>query len=160
MLHIIQALSEENISQLRKLFREYSCMPGVAPCVEDFAREVSALPGSYAPPDGRLLLAIHQGPENDAEAIGCAALRKLQQEVCEMKRVYVQPAFRGHGAGRKLVEELILQARSIGYARMVLDTLPIMDEAHKLYRSLGFQEIPSYQKNPVPGALFFELTLR
>jgi len=159
MLRIVPALSEEAISQTRNLFREYSRMPGVALCMEDFEREVGALPGSYTPPDGRLLLAIHQNPENREEAIGCAALRKLQQEVCEMKRVYVQPAFRGHGAGRKLVEELVVEARSIGYARIVLDTLPTMGEAHKLYRSLGFREIPAYWNNPIPGVLYFGLEL-
>jgi len=159
MLRIVPAYSEENIAQARNLFREYACMPGVAPCVEDFEREVSALPGSYAPPDGRLLLAFNEGADSAEGAIGCAALRKLHEQVCEMKRVYVRPAFRGHGAGRTMVEELIKEARSMGYKRLLLDTLPIMDKAHKLYRSLEFREIPSYQKNPVPGALFFELAL-
>jgi putative acetyltransferase len=160
MLQIVPALSEEAISQARNLFREYASTRDVAPCVKDFEREVSALPGAYAPPSGRLLLAIHESTENGMEAIGCGALRKLQQEACEMKRLYVRPAFRGHGAGFKLVEELVMEARSIGYTRMVLDTLPTMDKAHKLYRSLGFREIPAYWKNPIPDVLFFELALR
>ena len=159
MLRIVPAISEEAISQVRNLFREYARTPGVAPCVEDFEHEVSALPGLYAPPRGRLLLAMHERPENIAEAVGCAALRELEPEVCEMKRLYVRPTVRGKGAGRKLVEALIMDARSTGYRRMVLDTLPSMQEAHKLYRALGFHEIPPYSKIPIPGALFFEYSL-
>ena len=160
MLRIVPTLSEENLSQARNLFREYAKMPGVAPCVEDFEREVVSLPGLYAPPGGRLLLAMQDSAGNSGEAIGCAALRRFDQEACEMKRLYVRPAFRGQGAARELVKVLIGVARSIGYQRMLLDTLPSMQEAHKLYRTFGFQEIPSYQKNPIPEALFFELTLR
>jgi putative acetyltransferase len=159
MLHIVPALSIEAIGEVQKLFREYALMPGVAPCVEDFEREVSALPGQYAPPRGRLFLAMHERLENIAEAAGCAALRELEPVVCEMKRLYVRPAVRGEGAGRKLVEALIAEARSVGYRRMVLDTLPSMQEAHKLYRALGFREIPPYPKKPIPGALFFEYSL-
>ena len=92
--------------------------------------------------------------------MGCAALRKWEPDACEMKRLYVRPAFRGKGAARELVKELIAEARAIGYKRVVLDTLPSMQDAHKLYRTLGFREIPSYQQNPIPGALFFELALR
>jgi putative acetyltransferase len=160
MLRIVPAQSEQAILQARKLFLEYASTRDVLPCVQDFEREVNALPGVYAPPGGRLMLAIDGSTENAAEAIGCGALRKFQQDACEMKRLYVQPAFRGHGAGRKLVEELISEARSTGYAKMVLDTLPTMDKAHKLYRSLGFREIPAYWNNPIQGVLFFELKLR
>jgi carbonic anhydrase len=160
MLRIVPALSEETLSQARSLFRKYSTMPGVAPCVEDFEREVAALPGSYAPPSGRLLLAVQEISGNPDEPAGCGALRKFDHDICEMKRVFVRPEFRGLGAGRELVVELISEARSIGYQKMLLDTLPPMKEAHKLYRTLGFREISSYQKNPVPGALFFELELR
>jgi len=159
MLRLGPALSREALSQARDLFREYATMPGVAPCIEDFEKEVAALPGAYAPPGGRLLLAIQEIPGNPGEAAGCAALRRLEHDACEMKRLYVRPALRGQGAARELVEELIAEARSIGYQRMLLDTLPSMKEAHKLYRTLGFREIPSYQKNPIPGALFFELLL-
>jgi ribosomal protein S18 acetylase RimI-like enzyme len=88
------------------------------------------------------------------------ALRKFEEDVCEMKRLYVRPAFRGKGAARELIQSLIAEARTIGYQAMLLDTLPSMREAHKLYRALGFREIPSYQKNPIPGALFFEFRLR
>jgi len=160
MLRVVPSVSEATLSQARNLFREYAIMPGVAPCVEDFEREVVSLPGLYAPPGGRLLLAMQGGAGNPGVAIGCAALRRFDQEACEMKRLYVRPAFRGQGAARELVKVLIGVARSIGYQRMLLDTLPSMQEAHKLYRTFGFQEIPSYQKNPIPEALFFELTLR
>jgi GNAT superfamily N-acetyltransferase len=160
VLRIVPVLSEETLSQARNLFREYATMPGVAPCIEDFEKEVASLPGAYAPPDGRLLLAIQESPGNPGEASGCAALRRLEQDACEMKRLYVRPAFRGGRVGQGLVRELIAEARSIGYRRMLLDTLPSMKEAHQLYRTLGFREIPSYQKNPIPGALFFELALR
>jgi ribosomal protein S18 acetylase RimI-like enzyme len=159
MLRIVPAQSEEAISRVRDLFREYGAMPGVAPCLEDFEREVISLPGRYAPAAGRLLLAIQENPVNPEEVIGCVAMRRIAQDVCEMKRLYVRPAFRGQGAARELAKELIAEARSIGYERMLLDTLPSMQEAHKLYRTLGFREISSYQKNPIPGALFFELRL-
>jgi putative acetyltransferase len=160
MLRIVPALSEGTLSQARNLFREYASTLGVEVCLGDFERELAFLPGLYAPPDGRLMLAIDLSPGNPGEAIGCAALRKWEQDAGEMKRLYVRPAFRGKGAARELVKELIAEARSIGYKRMVLDTLPSMEGAHKLYRTLGFREIPSYQQNPIPGALFFELVLR
>ena len=160
MLRVVPSVSEATLSQARNLFREYAMMPGVAPCVEDFEREVVSLPGLYAPPGGILLLAMQDSAGNSREAIGCAALRRFDQEACEMKRLYVRPTYRGSGAGRELVSSLIAEARAIGYKRMLLDTLPSMEEAHKLYRTLGFREIPSYQKNPIPEALFFELTLR
>jgi putative acetyltransferase len=159
-MHIAPALLEPAISDVRKLFREYSLMPGVVQCLDDFEREVASLPGAYAPPAGRLLLAVEDGSESARDAIGCVALRKLEQDTCEMKRLYVRPEFRGKGAARKLVEGLIAEAGSIGYRRIVLDTLPSMEAAHKLYRTLGFREIPPYPKKPIPGALFFELPLR
>jgi putative acetyltransferase len=159
MLRIIPVLSKETLLLTRDLFHEYAALPGVAPCVEDFEKEVASLPGFYAPPSGRLLLAMQESPGSPDEAAGCAALRKLDQDSCDMKRLYVRPAFRGAGAGRELVKELIVEARSIGYRRMLLDTLPSMNEAHKLYRTFGFREISPYQKNPIPGALFFELPL-
>jgi ribosomal protein S18 acetylase RimI-like enzyme len=160
MLHIVAALSEETLSQAQALFLEYGRMPGVAPCVQDFEREVAALPGSYAPPAGRLRLAISDPPGNAESAAGCVALRSWKQDACEMKRLYVRPAFRGQGAGRELVKEVIDQARSQGYARILLDTLPTMHEAHRLYRALGFRQIAAYHTNPLPGALYFELSLQ
>jgi putative acetyltransferase len=160
MLRIVPAQSEKAISRARDLFREYGAIPGVAPCLEDYEREVVSLPGRYAPATGRLLLALEESPGNPEETVGCVALRKFEEDVCEMKRLYVRPAFRGKGAARELIQSLIAEARTIGYQAMLLDTLPSMQEAHQLYRALGFREIPSYQKNPIPGALFFEFRLR
>ena len=160
MIRTMPALSEETIAQARKLFREYSSTIGVEVCLGDFERELASLPGLYAPPGGRLLLAFDESRGIPGEAIGCGALRKFEAEDCELKRLYVRQAFRGQGAARGLMKELIAEARSIGYKRMLLDTLPPMEAAHKLYRSLGFHDIPAYQKNPIPGSLFFELKLR
>lgn len=156
---VIPALSEEDVTQARNLFREYASTREIMPCLEDFERELASLPGSYSPPGGRLLLAIENGQPAAGQAAGCVGLRRFGQDSCEMKRLYVRPAFRGKGAGRMLVEKLIGDARSIGYARMVLDTLPTMREAHTLYRNMGFHEIPPYWKNPIPGVLYFELVL-
>lgn len=160
MVHIIPATSAENIAQVQELFREYARIPGVAPCVEDFECEVVSLPGLYAPPAGTLLLALEDGsgviPRG---AVGCAGLRRWDESACEMKRLYVRPEFRGCGAGCALVNEVIAAARSLDYKRMLLDTLPSMQKAHDLYRSLGFREIAPYSKKPILGALFFELSL-
>lgn len=161
MLKIIPATSKENIADVQELFREYARIPGVAPCVEDFEREVAALPGLYAPPGGTLLLAFEDGtgvvPRG---AVGCVGLRRWDQHACEMKRLYVRPEFRDCGAGCALVNEVIAAGRSLGYQKMLLDTLPSMLKAQELYRSLGFREIAAYSKKPIPGALFFELDLR
>ncbi len=157
LFRIVPALSADTIAQARTLFREYASAIGAEVCLVDFDRELVSLPGLYAPPSGRLLLAFQENPGSPGEAMGCAAIRKFEQDTCELKRLYVRAALRGQGAGRELVKELIAEARSIGYRKMVLDTLPSMQEAHKLYRTLGFHEIPAYQKNPIPGALFFEL---
>jgi putative acetyltransferase len=159
MQRIIRAISTEEIRQVQELFREYALMPGVAPCVEDFEREVVGLPGLYAPPGGTLLLAVNENAQNSSAAAACVALRPWGEHACEMKRLYVRPAFRGSGAGRVLVKEVIAAARFIGFEKILLDTLPSMQAAHELYKSLGFRQIPPYQQKPIPGALFFELTL-
>lgn len=159
MQRIIQAISTEQIAQVQELFREYARMPGVAPCVDDFEREVVGLPGPYAPPKGTLLLAIEENTQNSSAAAGCVALRPWADRACEMKRLYVRPAFRGSGAGRVLVKEVIAAARFIGYEKILLDTLPSMQAAHELYKSLGFRQILPYPPKPIAGALFFELVL-
>jgi putative acetyltransferase len=159
MLRIVPALSEESIAQARNLFREYASTTGVEVCLGDYERELATLPGLYAPPAGRLLMAMQDDNGNPGEAIGCGAIRALGPGTCELKRLYVRSAFRGNGAARKLVNELIAEARSIGYQKMVLDTLSSMEAAQKLYRTLGFREIPAYHNNPVPDSLFFELLL-
>jgi len=152
---IIQARSAGDITQARELFREYEAWLEVDLCFQSFAKELAELPGKYAPPDGRLLLAM-----NDGQVAGCAALRKIDHGICEIKRLFLRPQFRGKGLGRQLAEAIIREAKQIGYERMRLDTLPPrMNDAIALYRSLGFKEIGAYYDNPVPGLKFMELDL-
>jgi putative acetyltransferase len=154
-MKFVQAQSPEEIEIVRGLFREYAAGLNIDLCFQNFDQEVAGLPGNYAPPLGRLLLAIE-----GEQIAGCIALRSLNDGACEMKRLYVRPEFRGQGLGKRLVTTLIDAAREIGYRRMLLDTLPgKMDEAIALYRSLAFREIAPYYHNPVPGALFMELRL-
>ncbi len=149
-----QAESAEQISEARRLFQEYADSLGVDLCFQNFGHELASLPGDYAPPDGRLLLAMDGG-----QIAGCVALRPLSPRVCEMKRLYVGPAFRGTGLGRRLASEIMAEGRKIGYQRMRLDTLPFMGEAIALYRSLGFREIGPYRGNPIEGSLYMEADL-
>lgn len=155
MLSFVQAESSEQLEQARELWREYALWLEVDLCFQNFEQELAELPGRYAPPEGRLLLAL-----NDGGLAGCIALRKIGEGVCEMKRLYVRPEFRGQGIGRQLTARLIEEARAIGYARMRLDTLPSkMKEAEAVYRSIGFTEIEPYYHNPIAGALYMELAL-
>ena len=121
---------------------------------QHFEDEMRTFPLQYSPPNGCLLLAYEQG-----HVAGCVGLRKLDQGICEMKRLYVRPKFRGRGIGRALVLKVVDRGRSLGYGRMRLDTVPSMHEAIALYESYGFRQIPQYRDNPVPGALYFELRL-
>src|SRR6266436_6297932 len=156
LMEIIQAHSANDISHARELFKEYEAWLEVDLCFQSFEKELAELPGKYAPPDGGLLLAV-----DDGKVAGCAALRKIGDGICEIKRLFLRSEFRGHGLGRKLAEEIIREAKQIGYERMRLDTLPPkMNDAIALYRSLGFKQIESYYDNPVPGAKFMELDLR
>lgn len=154
MIEIIEA-DASHVEIVRALFREYADWLKVDLCFQNFEQELAALPGDYAPPDGCILLAV----ENQ-ELLGCIALRKITNETCEMKRLYVRSEARGKGLGRKLCERLMSEARAKGYAKMRLDTLPQMTEAIALYRSFGAREIEPYRYNPVGGALFFEITLK
>jgi len=153
-IDIVRATSAAEITTARRLFREYEASLGIELTFQGFAREVAELPGAYAPPAGRLLLAI-EGPA----PVGCVALRPLGDGICEMKRLYVRPTARGTRLGRRLTETVIREARAIGYARMRLDTLPSMKEAFALYQALGFREIAPYCENPIVGTHFMELDL-
>jgi putative acetyltransferase len=152
---IAQAESPAQIAQVRELFLEYAQSLGFSLCFQSFDQELAALPGDYAPPDGRLLLATYEG-----QVAGCVALHKIARSICEMKRLYVRPEFRGKGLGRIMAERILSDARSIGYDRLRLDTVePVMKNAVALYRLLGFQEIAPYRANPIEGALYMELKL-
>jgi ribosomal protein S18 acetylase RimI-like enzyme len=156
-IEFVQAVMPAQVEEARELFIEYSQWLGLDLCFQNFEKELAELPGGYAPPDGRLLLAL-----SGEHVAGCVALRKINDDrTCEMKRLYVRPEFRGHGIGRAMALKLVEEAHALGYERMRLDTLPAqMSEAIKMYRSLGFREIEPYYHNPVKGAMFMELTLR
>jgi ribosomal protein S18 acetylase RimI-like enzyme len=154
MLEIVKVTGGKELDSVRKLFLAYAEWIGVDLSFQNFNEELENLPGDYAPPAGCLLLALYNG-----EAAGCIAIRKLDGDICEMKRLYVLPEFQGHGIGKSLAEEVILAAKGLGYAKMRLDTMPMMASAQGLYRSLGFKEIESYRFNPVPGTVFMELNL-
>jgi len=182
MMKLAQAETPEEIEEVRRLLREYEASLGVSLCFQDFERELAELPGEYAPPGGRLLLCSAgvspavagasrsrtRGQDAHAtagetpalhQAVGCVALRRIDDESCEMKRLYLRPGFRGRGAGRVLAVAIIGEARRIGYKKMRLDTLPSMREAMALYETLGFKRIEPYRYNPIEGAVFAELEL-
>jgi putative acetyltransferase len=150
-----KATSPAQIAAVRELFLEYANSLGFSLCFQGFDQELAVLPGDYAPPEGRLLLAT-----SNSQPTGCVALHKLEPDICEMKRLYVRPDFRGKGLGRELAEKIIAEARQIGYKNLRLDTVePKMQTAVAMYRQLGFSEIPPYCPNPIDGALYMELQL-
>ncbi len=153
-LELAEAATGADLAAARELFQQYADSLGFDLGFQDFERELSELPGEYAPPNGRLILA-----RLGAAAVGCVALRSLGGDCCEMKRLYVRPGFRRTGAGRALARAAIDAAETAGYARMRLDTVAQMSEARALYRSLGFVEIEPYRFNPVPGTAFMEIAL-
>lgn len=161
-MDLILGHAPEHVPDVRALFQEYADAIQVDLCFQGFAQELAGLPGAYAPPSGRLLLA-----RCDGALAGCVGLRPFEPDharaaggrVCEMKRLYVRPAFRGRGIGRKLATAVVDAARAIGYERMRLDTLAHMAAAIALYRSLGFADVPPYRHNPLPRATYMELNL-
>ena len=154
MITIREAHYAPHLAEIRALFEEYEAELDFDLCFQNFQAELDGLPGAYAPPSGCLLLA-----ESEGRTAGCVALRKLEEGICEMKRLYVRPAFRGRKVGRLLAEALIGQARGMGYLTMRLDTAPPMQRAQALYAKLGFREIAPYYINPIEGARYLELNL-
>ena len=155
MIEIHPAIFPNDILLVQRLFREYADGLGVDLCFQGFEEELSTLPGKYQPPSGQLLIAT--GP---AGAAGCVAMRRIDAQSCEMKRLYVRPQARGENLGRRLVEQILDEARA-GYARRIcLDTLPSMATAQSLYQSLGFVAIEPYVFNPVAGTIFMSLDLK
>ena len=153
---ITKVASEQDLADTIKLFEAYAVSLGIDLTFQDFASEMAEMPGKYAPPTGTLLLARNA----DSEAIGCVGLRQLQGDICEMKRLYIDPQGRGTGLGKALAQEVVKEAKRLGYAAMRLDTLPSMSSARGLYKSLGFVEIKPYYKTPIEGTIFLELELQ
>ena len=159
MIRLSQAATPAAIEAARTLFKEYGASLGFSLCFQSFDQELASLPGDYAPPSGRLLLA-HWVDENEELLAGCVALHRLDDGLCEMKRLYVRPGFRGKGIGQALAAAVVEEAAEIGYRRMRLDTVPsVMGTALGMYRQMGFREIPAYRVNPIEGAIYMELEL-
>ena len=155
MIEIIQVETPEQIEETRKIFREYEAWLDLDLCFQGFESELANLPGKYSPPDGRLFLAVSNG-----KVAGCVALRKLEDGICEMKRLFVRQEFQGQKIGIALLEKLIAEAKAIGYQKLRLDTYPQkMQKAVGLYESYGFRQIEPYYHNPFGETLFMELEL-
>jgi GNAT superfamily N-acetyltransferase len=153
-VRICQAITPEQIALTRTLFEEYAAWLSLDLSFQGFAAELACLPGVYAPPRGRLLLALAGGA-----AAGCVALRPLDAGVCEMKRLFVRPGFRGQGIGKLLAEQIVAEARAIGCRTMRLDTLDQMQTAIRLYEALGFARCAPYYETPLPHTVFMEVQL-
>ena len=154
-IEIVEAIDPEDISEIRRLFRAYADWLNVDLCFQGFDDELASLPGKYASPHGRLLLAKVGG-----EVAGCVAVRPLEGDICEMKRLWVEPGFLGLGLGRMLADAIIEAGRELGYKAMRLDTMPErLKAAGHIYESLGFEQIPDYYHNPLDGVVMFELRL-
>lgn len=156
MCEIVEASTAEQVEQVRTLFVEYRAELAVEHCFQSFDEEIASLPGVYAPPTGKLLLANVVG-----QPVGCIGLRPFPLEgCCEMKRLYVRPPFRGDKLGRQLAERIIAEARRLGYSSMRLDSHPpTMEAAIKMYRKLGFREVSPDPVVPVLGLIYMELSL-
>jgi putative acetyltransferase len=154
-MKIVPVESPAHLEEARRLLEEYGASLPPELWFEDFRLEVDGLPGDYGPPFGRLLLAI----TDDGAAVGCVALRPLQPGIGEMKRMFVRPAHRGFGIGKKLAVTILGEAAKIGYERIRLDTAPMMLEALRLYEALGFRRIEPYRHYPVDEVVFMEIAL-
>ncbi|MEQ1765570.1 MAG: GNAT family N-acetyltransferase [Pyrinomonadaceae bacterium] len=155
MVELIQVTTFEDVEDARRIFREYEQWLGMSLCFQSFEDELANLPGMYASPEGRLYLA-----RVDGETVGCIGLRKLEEGICEMKRLYLRESARGKGIGVTLIEKVIADAIEIGYQKMRLDTHPPkMGKAVILYEAHGFYKIPPYYHNPHDGVLFMEKIL-
>jgi putative acetyltransferase len=154
VMQIREASTDSEIRATGALFREYASALGIDLCFQGFAEELVSLPGCYAPPRGRLFVAWA-----DRDPAGCAALRPLSETLCEMKRLFVKPAYRRQHLGRRLAERAICAARAIGYSSMVLDTLPSMHAALRLYEGLGFVHCAAYYDTPLSETVFLKLEL-
>ena len=153
-LHVLDADDTEALGHVRQFFRNYAGWLGVDLSFQKFDEEMASLPGAYAPPEGRLFYA-----ENNGRPAGCVGVRPFSEGVCEMKRLYVEPEQRGFGIGRDLALAAIESAKQLGYRKILLDTLPAMRIAVKLYRELGFHDAPAYCPTPVEGTMFLALDL-
>jgi putative acetyltransferase len=153
-MQIVQAASEEEIAQVRRLFQEYWDSFGFTPCFQNFGRELAELPGKYAPPSGRLGLAWVDG-----HSAGCVALRQIDDGRCEAKRLYVKPEMRGQRLGAALLEWVIAQARAAGYREMLGDTMPVMQQALAMYDRMGFERTGPYAAEATEGAIYLRLKL-
>ena len=155
MIKIVEANRDDLIKKAKELFQEYAATLGFDLCFQNFDQELHDFPSQYSPPMGRLFLALSEN-----RPVGCVGLRFFEQGVCEMKRLYVRSDFRGTKTGRLLAEAAIKAGRGIGYEVMRLDTLPSMESANSLYKSLGFRRIEPYRHNPIKGAIYLELGLQ
>jgi GNAT superfamily N-acetyltransferase len=152
---ILEARTEADFAAARVLFEEYAAALQVDLCFQDFSSELETLPRMYGPPGGCLLIA-----RADDVAAGCVAVRPFREGVCEMKRLYVRPEFRGRSLGRQLAVGIVGGGRRLGYRRMVLDTLATLEAANALYLSLGFRPCEPYYGNPLPNVRYWELDLQ
>jgi ribosomal protein S18 acetylase RimI-like enzyme len=155
MIKIVEANTKEFVKRVKELIREYALSLEFDLQFQDFDKEIEDFPGQYASPTGCLYIALDEN-----QPIGCVALRDLGQGICEMKRLYIKPLFRGQKVGKLLAEIIIKTARDMGYDYMRLDTVPSMKQANMLYNTLGFKQIEPYRFNPIEGATFFELNLK
>jgi len=153
-MEIVNVVGAEQLAQVRALFEEYWSSFGFTPCFQNFSGELAALPGDYVPPGGRLALALVDG-----QPAGCAALRRLDEDRCEFKRLFVRRSFRGMRLGRELLAWVIAEAKAAGYRELVCDTMPVMADALAMYERAGFQRTDPYSDHPTAGAIFLRLAL-